>query len=83
VFIGTVDALVEECFELRKMLGISYIAVTGNMEGFAPIVQRMAGVWADGQPSTTAGLIVLGCAPRARDLVCWRPPGLGAHQSGE
>jgi hypothetical protein len=43
VFIGTVDALVEKCFELRETLGTSYIAVTGNMEGFAPIVQRMAG----------------------------------------
>ena len=43
VFIGTVNALVEKCFELRETLGISYIAVTGNMEGFAPIVQRMAG----------------------------------------
>jgi probable F420-dependent oxidoreductase len=43
VFFGTTEQLVEKCLGLRARFGISYITVPGEMEAFAPVVERLAG----------------------------------------
>jgi len=43
VFIGTVDALVEKFTRLRDELGISNVMIGNDLEGFAPVVERLAG----------------------------------------
>ena len=43
VFVGTIEQLVEKCVGLRERFGISYIMAAGEMEAFAPVVERLAG----------------------------------------
>ena len=43
VFFGTIEQLVGKCLGLRERFGISYIAVAGEAEAFAPVVERLAG----------------------------------------
>ena len=43
VFIGSINALVEKCEEVRARFGISYIAVGAEFREFAPVVERLAG----------------------------------------
>lgn len=43
VFIGTVDQLVEKFIRLRDELGISNITIGNDLDGFAPVVERLAG----------------------------------------
>ena len=43
VFVGTVDAMVEKCLELRERYGISNVMVLSAAQEFAPVVARLAG----------------------------------------
>jgi alkanesulfonate monooxygenase SsuD/methylene tetrahydromethanopterin reductase-like flavin-dependent oxidoreductase (luciferase family) len=43
IFFGTVDELVEKCLDLRERYGITNVMVRGEMEEFAPVVERLAG----------------------------------------
>jgi probable F420-dependent oxidoreductase len=43
VFVGTVDAMVEKCLELRERYCISTVMVLSRFEEFAPVVERLAG----------------------------------------
>jgi hypothetical protein len=43
VFYGTVQQLEEKCIALRERFCISYVLVLGDIEAFAPVVERLAG----------------------------------------
>jgi hypothetical protein len=42
IFLGTVEQLTQKCLALRERFGISSILITGEMEAFAPVVERLA-----------------------------------------
>lgn len=43
VFVGTVEAMVEKCLELRERYGVTTVMVRSQVDEFAPVVERLAG----------------------------------------